>query len=659
MAIAIDAPVALWPSCPDGHGGRVSPWGFRRRGDRLYARPVFRCEHDTCDRSCARRRLRTGRACHGVHYFTGTSHGRTAEHPQGLWCPECSHGRTLRDGLPIANQWDFEARLIADALIEVGSGASYRAAAQAMRVAARRFHVENGVPIVSPWGGSVMRYLDHFGRLVLDTVEHQEWPEVLVLDAMPLRQRVVVPDDPFSFEQAGSGAILVAVGYSAQVPHLRRRRRDDDDNLVAVEPRTKRVPHVWKIALSGGYNRWAWHDFLAELPGTPKWIVVDGESPVRLAIKMRWGDGPDAPIVYSCEGHLQRKFRDRARNDDKLPGVEVARLWPEFKRHVPAEDQPPGPLFRRDDYRRLLDAVLAFPEDRVANSSRWIRDHDETIRRQFELRDQFKGLGYRRGNGAAEAVIEQLGDMLGDRVKVLQNVFRTNVMLGLMAAHLGHLDDRDSYMRIVRDELDRTNGRPLVDWRARHYKGRVRRGSPNPEGSLFALADHYQRLGEDSQRGYWVEKQASSMTTKLVQHNLYHFLNGYPPLTLTVSRVPSVRLKGLRLRDLPLIRREWDPANPGDPDTIAATHYKEEVGWICWEDRSHRWRQTVNARCQRLNGCPECQRVRGAAGRPEVSPRQHLRRIRDDWGDYEEPAVLAEAPIGGTSMLSLEEDEDF
>lgn len=624
-------------------------WGFRRSKDKLFARPVFRCEHPVCDDSCRLRRRRGDNPCGGVHHFTGGSQARTHKHPEGMWCSGCSRERTLRQGQPIANQWDFEARLIADALLAVGSGSSYRAAAQAMRVSARRFHMSNGVPIVSPWGGSVMRYLDYFGRLVLDQIEHKEWPEVLVLDAMPLRKRTVTDDDPFAFEQSGSGAILVAVGYTDPITQPRRRQRDDDDKLVAVKPTTKRRPHVWKMALSGGYNRWAWADFLAEIPGTPKWIVVDGEAPVRLGIKLRWGDGPDAPIIFSCEGHLQRKFRDRALTQDKIAGVDVARLWPEHKRNLPSAEQARGPLWSRDDYRRLLDAVLAFPEDKVANVSAWLRAHDDTIRRQFDLLDSHRGLGYKRGNGAAEAVITRLGDALGDRVKVIQNVYRTNIMLGLMAAHMGKLDDAATYMRIIRDELARTDGRPKVEWRERHYTGRVRRAQANPEGSLFHLADHYQRLGEAGQRSYWVGRQASSMEKKLLEHNVYHFLNGYPALTLTGSKTPSVSLAGMRLRDLPLIRREWDPANPGDPDTIAATNYKDQVGWVCFEDPSHRWRATVLARCGRLNGCPECQRFRGAAAPTQTTERQHLRRIRDGWGPYEEQQVpvLTTATMAG------------
>ena len=53
---------------------------------------------------------------------------------------------------------------------------------------------------------------------------------------------------------------------------------------------------------------------------------------------------------------------------------------------------------------------------------------------------------------------------------------------------------------------------------ARHYKGRVRRGRPNPDGSLFHLANHYQALGEQEKRTYWIGKQASLMEKKLFEH---------------------------------------------------------------------------------------------------------------------------------------------
>jgi hypothetical protein len=124
------------------------------------------------------------------------------------------------------------------------------------------------------------------------------------------------------------------------------------------------------------------------------------------------------------------------------------------------------------------------------------------------------------------------------------------------------------------------------------------------------------------------------------------------------SAAPSVRCKGLRLHDLPLIRREWDPANDLDPDTLGAGYDKKEVGWICFEDPSHRWTRTVSERCSRLLGWPECGRYRGAASRQKPTDRERLGQIRAAWGDYDEP----QTPIVTTATiaaLAVALDEDF
>lgn len=89
--------------------------------------------------------------------------------------------------------------------------------------------------------------------------------------------------------------------------------------------------------------------------------------------------------------------------------------------------------------------MLAFPDDKVENITAWLRAHDDTIRSQFDLREAARGMAYIRGNGAAVATTTKIGDMLGDRVKVSGTCIRINLMLGLMAAHMGHLDDSATY----------------------------------------------------------------------------------------------------------------------------------------------------------------------------------------------------------------------
>ena len=110
------------------------------------------------------------------------------------------------------------------------------------------------------------------------------------------------------------------------------------------------------------------------------------------------------------------------------------------------------------------------------------------------------------------------------------------------------------------------------------------------------------------------------MAAKLTQTNIFHFLNGYPPLRLTESKTPAVFVTGLRLSDFPLVRREWDPANAQDPDTVPAS-LQDEVDWICAEDLSHHWRARVIMRTARTHRLPRVPTDSWGRGRLQVVPR--------------------------------------
>ena len=51
--------------------------------------------------------------------------------------------------------------------------------------------------------------------------------------------------------------------------------------------------------------------------------------------------------------------------------------------------------------------------------------------------------------------------------------------------------------------------------------------------------------------------------------------------------------------------------------------------------------RTASGRCRRLNGCPESQKVRGVATGNERPPRDRLVAVRDAWGDFDAPPVVA------------------
>jgi len=350
--------------------------------------------------------------------------------------------------------------------------------------------------------------------------------------------------------------------------------------------------------------------------------------------------------VFSCEGHLQRKFRERARDQDKLTGAQIWSLWPKHRRNDP--NPLPGPLWSPDHYRAFLDQVLTLDPERSKNVTSWIVHHDRTIRRQFDLRDQYPGMP--RGSGAVEAGIVKLGAWLGARTRAFQNVRRINITLGLMRANLGGHADPSLYSRIIRDELERTGGRPDIKWRAHHLPWAVSPDRPSPPGSLFRLADDAQATTEANRRRYWVSAQATSMAKKIAAMNDYHYLVGAPPLVLTSARTPSVSVAGKMVSDFPKYMDEWDPTNALDPYSTPAGR-DVEVDWICMDAPTHRWHRSISARLVRLLGCRECKRHRGAGVEAKVGSdpaqlRASLKAIREAWGNYEElrPAAVAELP---------------
>jgi hypothetical protein len=140
------------------------------------------------------------------------------------------------------------------------------------------------------------------------------------------------------------------------------------------------------------------------------------------------------------------------------------------------------------------------------------------------------------------------------------------------------------------------------------------------------------------------------MNKKVAVMNEYHFLVGAPPLELTAAKTPGVRVGGKMVSDFPKYLDEWDPANALDPTTTPAGR-DVEVDWICADNPSHRWRQSISERLIRLLGCRECNRVRGVAAEAKIGNdpeqlRASLTAIRAAWADYEgpRPAVVAGMP---------------
>lgn len=172
----------------------------------------------------------------------------------------------------------FTFREVADTLIEVGRGASFRDATSRARRAAKRDGSDspNKPNLVMDW-------LDTFGALV---VEHHErslttWPAVIAVDSKPLRKR--------GFDEERGRSIDAENGEVFAVMDMATGRRGGSPML---------------LRLAGGKDAVSWLAFFAEadLGGAPAWIVTDQDLGIEKAVAIAF---PNA-IHYRCEGHLLR-----------------------------------------------------------------------------------------------------------------------------------------------------------------------------------------------------------------------------------------------------------------------------------------------------------------------------------------------------------------
>lgn len=384
MAIAIQQiNLPTLPACPEGHAGEIRTAGVRRRrGDGFYERPRYRCYPSEPGKD--------------IHRFTGIRQRRTADHPAGAACSECEIKPGHDQGPLIAWNWDFEAREIAEALLLVGRGLSYRKTAVQLRLNARRYKVDGGdLPVPSRDGGTISRFLDVFAPAVLNEVAHERWPRILLLDALPVRYRVL---DEEGYKQKGgeaAGAFLMASGYTELIPQtLRRQRVKEGEKPPWRWTGPKRHPHLWHVEVAGGLDAASWWNFLDQLDGEPEWVVTDGDDAVKAAVRDKWGS---RPIIYSCEGHLLKNYEAEAKADG----------WSPFQATELFGDAFDNPVEWREFIGRLLS------EPAAEHVSAWIARRNDLVLEQMAIRRP----GFPRGIGAMEAAIKQLDEWITDRRK--------------------------------------------------------------------------------------------------------------------------------------------------------------------------------------------------------------------------------------------------
>jgi len=356
-----------------------------------------------------------------------------------LWkdaCELCERDVGFHEGPRAARKYQFVARGIAEALVAVGAGSTYRDAAGVARERARRLRVdaETGQLRFTRHGSLVMDWVEVFAPVVFEAYRPRGWPTSgsVLLDDLPFSVR-----DPDSGRFRIAFRVFAAMGYDAGRPRL------------------------WRLAAFTTKSQLDWEAFLGALDGAPPRVVCDNDDGLTRAVRARF---PDAEL-YLCEWHLRhalerlmgklRRERPQHRHaiDELLPDVEAAFTGPAF-------------------WAAFLKRAHAAGIPRV---SEWLNTTGRVVEEQFGRR----GLRWERpadmplSTSPLDAFINPIRASIKPRAYGLKNRERTNRMLMLMLLHANGQDDVHPYTHLIRAWLEGNSGRPGVD----------RRGIVDPKGS--------------------------------------------------------------------------------------------------------------------------------------------------------------------------------
>jgi hypothetical protein len=356
-------------------------------------------------------------------------------------CESCERDVELREGPHAARKYQFVARGIAEALVAVGAGSTYREGAAVARERARRVRADprNGELRLTRHGSLVMDWVEVFGPVVFAAHGPREWPTSgsLLLDDLPFRV-----SDSRTGRQRIAFRVFSAMGYEAGRPRM------------------------WRVEAYTSKSQADWEAFLEALPGAPPRVVCDNDSGLTSAVRSRF---PDAEL-YLCEWHLRHALE---------------RLMASIR--------------SRDGHREAIDELLPQVEAAFAGPSFWApfleRAHAAGIPRLSEwlnttgriVEDQFRRRGRRSERPAntplstspMDAFINPIRASIQPRAYGLKNRDRTNRMLMLMQLHANGQDDTHAYTQLIRASLELNHGRPRL----------TRRGVVDTAGAPSLRAD--------------------------------------------------------------------------------------------------------------------------------------------------------------------------
>lgn len=345
-------------------------------------------------------------------------------------CIECETTVEQWEGHPAPRLYGFTARQVAQALVAVAGGATYRRAAESIRLAAGRplglqsrpkGTGKGKLPAANRHAQIVSDWVDVFAPAIQAEYQLDVCPDIVVAD-----------DTAFMHKRAGAAQQVLAF------------------NVLVATATVGRQPVVLAAQAHMKKDRAAWTALFASLPGAPATVVCDGAAPIISGARAAFR-GSQIDHVR-CQWHLWNN---------------AVKAMPEKVLEALKAD-PAEPL------RHLYDSVFtsssgiwklhqtvhdcaAVVGGSTARFDSWFRSNHKLVERQVVAYQTYSGP---RSTGSAENVLATFRGRLGYRSAQFTNKHRLDRLLALMVCHANGQTDPIVWADIIRRTVTERAGHP-------------------------------------------------------------------------------------------------------------------------------------------------------------------------------------------------------
>jgi hypothetical protein len=358
----------------------------------------------------------------------------------GSTCVECLNGLGPHQGHPHPRTCEYNAAVIAAALVAAARGTSYRLAGEKARARASR--VRRAAPRVAapvePWrqsGNLVMDWTETYAAALWDIHGPDAWPDVIAIDELVVSGRALSASARARQKWAPGG---LPIGRSASGRGGRR--------LYAIIGATgyagRAAGQPWLFRAVPNATMPEWVEFFRALPGRPSVIVGDAAHAWQQAAAIVW-PAPATPELVISEYHL-REMLDK-----------------HLKRHRIVRGSPLSDLardaFSDPAHWAALVAGLAPLAATDSKVRKWLRRWTARVSAQL-ARHAFRHTT--RSTGGVEQHLRALYLRIQHRRHMFSNRERLDRLLMLMTLDMRGSADEREWARVIRSWLMVSGGVP-------------------------------------------------------------------------------------------------------------------------------------------------------------------------------------------------------